>query len=99
MITVQRDNSDPNKPKAKITVDNGDLQALDDVIHKWKFRDETGLLRFALAVMREAKDNAIIVTGEGGKPVTFAPADKLVNTDDNVSSEPDDERRPDVDTK
>lgn len=92
MINVAYDNSDPKKPKTKIDVDNGDREALNDAISKWKFKDEASMLRFAIAVLREAKDKSVIVTGQNGLPVTFAPAEKLLNTAD---SEGDDGKRTD----
>jgi len=88
MITVTHDDTtDPKKPKTVIDVDNGDREALNDALSKWKFRDEASMLRFVIAVLREANDKSVVVTGVGGKPVTFVPAEQLLNTDDSEATD------------
>lgn len=82
MITVQRIDDDPEKPKAQLVIDNGDLAALEDAISKWQFKDEASMLRFMVAILRESNEQHVVyVTGKGGKQIAFAPAEKLLNTD------------------
>ncbi len=38
---------------------NGDWEALKKITVKWKFRDESSALRFALAVLTEAEDGTL----------------------------------------
>lgn len=82
MITLRRDDSDPEKPKLIIDIDNGDLEALTGVVEKWRFKDEGSLLRFMLAVMSRSTDNTIYLNDElgasGGKHSAYAPADILL---------------------
>lgn len=82
MITVTHDDqTDPKKPKTLIDIDNGDREALNDALGKWRFNGEAAMLRFVIAVLREAHDKSVVVTGDSGKPVTFKPADQLLIND------------------
>lgn len=94
MITVQRTNDDPDKPKAEITFDNGDLKAFDGVIEGWRFKDELSMLRFMVAVMGEAKDHVIYVQGANGKQQAFAPADILLKQTEVTESNDGTESKP-----
>jgi hypothetical protein len=79
-INISRDDTtDPTRPKLVAQIDNGDLQAIDNVISKWGFRDETSMLRFIFAVMLQAKDNIMYVGNENGIVSPLRPADNLLN--------------------
>jgi hypothetical protein len=80
MIVVRQITDDPQKPKTEITIDNGDLAALDDAMEKWNFLDVASLLRFSVAILRESKEHVVYVPGENGKKIAFAPAENLLST-------------------
>ena len=58
-------------------LDNGDLTAIQEVVKKWKFKDEESALRFALAVMRQSKDNILFIESEEGK-IGLTPKEDLL---------------------
>jgi len=59
-------------------VDNGDLQALDQITKKWKFKDEESALRFALALMKQNEGNTIYITRPDGAKIGLQPSDELL---------------------
>lgn len=65
------------KDKIILEIDNGDLQALKAIESEWDFADESGVFRFALAVLTKAKDKAVYVD-ENGKKVALSPGDSLL---------------------
>ena len=54
-------------------VDNGDLQALKEVIQKYNFKDEEAALRFGLVVLLNADENNNIFVERGDQKVKIAP--------------------------
>ena len=47
--------------KAKIDVDNGDLQALTDALKQYGFVDEQALMRYALVALLKSEDNNLYI--------------------------------------
>lgn len=76
---VNRDMSEPDKPKLTITIDNGDLVGLDKAIKEWDFKDEESLLKFCIAVLVSSTQGKLFTTDENGKKVGLSPADHLLN--------------------
>lgn len=60
--------------------DNGDFQALKEVIAKFGFIDEQAALRFALFALLKAERNVLYVD-EGEKKVVLTPSQQLINQD------------------
>ena len=61
----------------RLVIDNGDLQAIKDVMDKYRFLDEEALGRFALYVLLKAEKNTVYID-EGDKKIALSPADRLV---------------------
>jgi hypothetical protein len=61
----------------KLAIDNGDLQAIKEVIEKYNFIDEQAALRFALFALLKAEKNVIYVD-EGEKKVMLTPSATVV---------------------
>jgi hypothetical protein len=66
-----------NPAKWSLEIDNGDLQALREVIEKYKFKNEEALLRFIMFVLLKAEKNAVYID-EGEKTVALTPARHLL---------------------
>ncbi|MFZ5391858.1 MAG: hypothetical protein ACOZAR_01555 [Patescibacteria group bacterium] len=65
----------------KLSIDNGDLQALKDVVDKFGFVDEQAMLRFALFALLKAEKNVLYVD-EGEKKVVLTPSQQLIKQND-----------------
>lgn len=61
----------------KLKIDNGDLQAMREVMDKYGFIDEEKAIRFALYVLLKAEKNAVYVD-EGDKKVSVTPSSQTV---------------------
>ncbi len=62
----------------QLSIDNGDLRALEEIQAKWNFKDKESALRFALAILITAKTKTIKVTNEIGVDVSLTPSDSLL---------------------
>ena len=51
--------------KGTISIDNGDLQAMKDVMEQYHFIDEQALMRYALVALLRASDNQVYVRDNG----------------------------------
>lgn len=75
-------NKTPEAPSEKerilLEINNGDLEALGTIREKWAFKDEESVLRFALAVLIQAEDNAVSVKTKDGKSTSLRPSDNLL---------------------
>lgn len=71
-MAIIRDSSSTDS-QFKLNVDNGDLQALKEVVDKFRFVDEQAALRFALFALLKAEKNVLYVD-EGDKKVVLAPS-------------------------
>ena len=75
-IKAREDNSDPKDPKLILTINNGDLAGLKDVLSGYSFVDYEALLRYALVALLRTDDNRLYIK-EGGETVRLNPSDKL----------------------
>lgn len=53
------------KESASISIDNGDLQALKDVMEQYQFVNQEALLRYALVSLLNSTDNKLYVRNNG----------------------------------
>ncbi|MDO8451328.1 MAG: hypothetical protein Q7S76_00480 [bacterium] len=51
--------------KGTVSIDNGDLQALKDVMEQYHFIDEQALMRYALVALLRTSDNQLYVRDNG----------------------------------
>ena len=72
-----------------LVINNGDLQAINDVISKYNFKDEESLLRFALVALLRSESNGIYID-ENENKVFLQPSEKLLSPREQVSQTPDD---------
>jgi hypothetical protein len=79
-IQSSRDDSNPQDPKLKLTINNGDLEALTTVRERYKFVSDEALIRYALVAMLEAEDNRLRVK-KGEETVTLKPNENLIQHD------------------
>lgn len=63
-IQFQEQNNN-GKPQATITIDNGDLEALKDVMSQYSFINEEALLRYALVALLRSSDNNLYIKDNG----------------------------------
>lgn len=79
MAIVNKTSGIPSeKEHILLEVNNGDLEALGTIRKKWNFKDEESVLRFALAVLIQAEDNAVSVKTKDGKSTSLRPSDSLL---------------------
>lgn len=64
--------------QTNLEVDNGDLQALKEVIEKYNFKDEEAALRFGLIVLLSADENNNIFVERGDQKVKITPNTNLL---------------------
>jgi hypothetical protein len=80
MATIKIPNTDNTQDLEKITIvfDNGDLEAMKTIQNEWEFLDEPSLLRFAIAVLRRAKNKKVYVEDEVGNKINIFPGEQLL---------------------
>lgn len=92
MAIIKRET--PGKPgELDLSFNNGDLEALNDVIAKYNFVDEEAALRFALIVLLRPEDNSVLVKEEG-KLVSVTPNEKLLKEKSKESPKQDPPQKP-----
>jgi len=70
--------------EAELTVklDNGDLEALNEIKDSWKFSSKENALRFALAILKKSiAGGKKIYVGEGEEKVVVEPSENLLETE------------------
>lgn len=79
--------------KIEIEVNNGDLQALKQIIKDWGFADEAKALRFGIAVLVKASTGGKnkVYIDENGDKVSLVPGEGLVESSIAVPSQESDE--------
>ena len=70
-----------NKPNATINIDNGDLEAMKDVMSAYEFVDQQALIRYALVALLRADDNQLYVRDDGNI-VAMKISENLVKKND-----------------
>lgn len=63
--------------KISLEIDNGDLEAITDVMEKYNFKDEESMIRFILFVLLKSENNTVYID-EGEKKVSLTPAAHLL---------------------
>lgn len=58
-------------------VNNGDLNAIREIKSKWGFKSEADVLRYALAVIRQAENKVVYIDKDGSK-IGLTPSEELV---------------------
>ena len=64
-ITYQKQQRSNNKQKGVITIDNGDLEALEGVMAQYAFVNQEALLRYALVTLLSAEDTTLYIKRDG----------------------------------
>lgn len=67
-----------NEEHLKIQLNNGDLNALNEIIAEWKFKDEVSALRFALAALSSAKRGSLYFKQDDGLFALIEPTKSIV---------------------
>lgn len=80
-IQVVEDNSNAQDPKKVLTINNGDLQALNTVLERYGFVNVEALLRYALVGLLESEDNRLYINKNGEK-VVLKPNENLLRPKD-----------------
>ncbi len=63
--------------EAKITINNGDLKALNEIKEKYQLKDGTDVITFALGVLSQGGGRPITIEKETGEMVKLLPSDKI----------------------
>jgi len=59
---------------------NSDLEALEQAIKKWDFKDEESFLKFVIAIMiKSGDDKNLFITDKEGHKINMSPSDDLLN--------------------
>ncbi|MCW1891838.1 MAG: hypothetical protein KIH65_001170 [Candidatus Uhrbacteria bacterium] len=80
-IKYTESTGEDSKPNAILAIDNGDLQALKEVMETYNFIDQQALLRYALVSLLSSEDNTLYIR-EDGNIVAMKIADLLVKKAD-----------------
>ena len=64
--------------KITLEINNGDFEALKNILKKYRFRDYESLIRFAFVALLRSEDNIIQVT-ENGQKIGLRPNEALLN--------------------
>lgn len=75
MIQVTSDNGD----SIELKVDNGDLQAIKQLLERYKFINIEAALRYGIVSMMEAQDN-VLYAKKGDETIALHPTDKLIKS-------------------
>jgi hypothetical protein len=67
VIPTQTDN------KLTLSIDNGDLTKMEEVLEKWGFKDIQSFWRFSVSILLETEDKALWIKAKG-EAVAVAPA-------------------------
>jgi len=79
MAIIKKTDSPPEQ--TELSINNGDLQALNEVLEKFGFADEQAALRYALFALLKAEKNVLYVD-QGEKIVRLAPTNTIVQKQD-----------------
>lgn len=73
IIKTKEDNDD-----LQLTINNGDLRALNQIKTKWGFKDNESILRFAIAALTVAEDGDLYAEQKDGVRRILKPAEQLL---------------------
>ncbi len=77
-MAIKITNENPGRLNAEF--DDRELKALQYVKNTWGFKEEAGVLQFALAILFKAKNNIVEFTDEDGKKQKLSPSPSLLNS-------------------
>ena len=77
-ISYKENTRADGKPEGVMTIDNGDLEALKQVMDQYSFVNQEALLRYALVALLNAPDNKLYVKKEDGNILAMKIADNLI---------------------
>ncbi len=84
-MAITRSATQPNpEHELSLVINNGDLQALKDAVKKLGFKDEEGVLRFALAVLTKSATRSLTIVDKDGNRVSLSPATDLLKPAETV---------------
>lgn len=78
-IKIQRDTPDA----LDVQINNGDLNALNELVKKWGFKDKESALRFAIAVLFVNKPGTLLQEQDDKKITALMPTDTLTSAKEN----------------
>ena len=64
--------------EANITINNGDLEAMKQIMEEYGFVDQEALLRYALVALISASDNNLYIKNDSGNIVALKIAERLI---------------------
>lgn len=80
-IHITAGTGDDGLPTTIVTLSNGDREAFNSAMRRWRFLDGIGMLRFIFAIMSKSINNKVWIIDETGKQVAFEPVASLLQTD------------------
>lgn len=69
---------DETAEELSVTLNNGDLGALEEIVKKWRFKDKVSALRFALAALTLSKNGDLSIKKPDGSNKLLQPSDDLL---------------------
>ncbi len=76
-MAIIKINEDAND--LQLTINNGDLRALNQIKIKWGFKDNESILRFAIAALTLTEDGDLYADHKDGTRRLLKPAEELLN--------------------
>jgi hypothetical protein len=67
-----------NHDDMELTINNGDLRALNQIKDKWGFKDNESILRFAIAALTLTDDGYLYAEQKDGTRRILKPAEELL---------------------
>lgn len=77
MIVTTTGKTSADKPLKSLAVDNGDLEALNEVMEQYGFVDEQAMLRYCLVALLQSSDNKLYIK-QNGNIAAINVADTLI---------------------
>lgn len=78
-MAIKRSVNALNTDEFQVVIDNGDLNALEAIRDKWKFKDKESALRFALAVLALTQNGTLLRQHEDGTTKMIIPSDDILD--------------------
>lgn len=69
-----------NHDDLQLTINNGDLRALNQIKDKWGFKDNESILRFAIAALTITDDGYLFAEHKDGTRRVLKPAEDLLES-------------------
>ena len=80
-IVYKEEQKNNEKLKATLEIDNGDLQALKEVMEQYNFINQEALLRYALVSLLKSSDNKLYIR-QNGNILAVNISDNLIKKED-----------------